>query len=76
MNHIFDINLGIWIMLGSILLVAIISTLINHRKKTKFNKIMCIKCNGMGFRKPIPVKKYLHIANAMVLDIWIRIKFL
>ena len=54
-----DYNLLIFAVLGGILLVAIISTTINHRKKTKSNQQTCVVCRGMGFRvtytsKPIP----------------------
>ena len=54
-----DYNLGIWIVLGILLLIAIISTIINHNKKTKSNPIPCPACRNMGFNmiytsRPIP----------------------
>jgi len=54
-----DVNIWIFIVIGIVLLIAIISTVINHRKKTKSNQKMCISCRGIGFRmtytsKPIP----------------------
>ena len=44
-----DYNLGIWIVLGILLLIAIISTIINHNKKIKSNQIPCPACRSMGF---------------------------
>jgi len=55
----FEYNLGIVVVLGIILIIAIISTIINHRKKTSSNQETCTSCRGMGFMptytsKPIP----------------------
>lgn len=44
-----DYKLGIWIAVGSILVIAIISTIVNHNKKKKSNQEPCISCRGMGF---------------------------
>jgi len=54
-----DYKLGIWVVLGGILAIAIASTLINHNKKKKSNQEICISCRGIGFMptytsKPIP----------------------
>lgn len=54
-----DYNLAVWIVLGGVLVIAIVSTILNHYKKTKSNQETCISCRGMGFRmtytsKPIP----------------------
>ena len=76
MNHIFDINLEIWIVMGSILLIAIISTLINHRKKTKSHKTMCIRCRGIGFKTTYTSEKIPRTENVTVRDMWIKIKLL
>ncbi len=45
----FEYNLGIVVVLGIILLVAVISTIYNHNKKTKSNQETCVSCRGMGF---------------------------
>ena len=55
----FEYNLAIIVVLGIILFLAIMSTVINHRKKIKSNQETCISCKGMGFTptytsKPIP----------------------
>ena len=54
-----DYKLGVGIFFGILLLVAIVFTLVNHRKKTKSNKTICVACRGMGFNfvytsKPVP----------------------
>ncbi|MCH9658332.1 hypothetical protein K0U27_06500 [archaeon] len=54
-----EIYFGIFIVFGTLLAVAIVSTLINHRKKTKLSQKMCISCRGVGFMmtytsKPVP----------------------
>ena len=54
-----DYQLGIFIVLGVLLAVAIVSATINHYKKTKANQETCISCRGMGFimtytSRPIP----------------------
>jgi hypothetical protein len=59
MNPSTEIYLGIFTVFGILPIIAIISTLINHRKKTKSNQKMCISCRGIGFKmtytsKPIP----------------------
>jgi hypothetical protein len=59
MNPGNEASLGIFVVLGLLLIVAIISTLINHRKKTKLDQKMCISCRGIGFRmtytgNPVP----------------------
>ena len=60
-----DYNLGIWIVFGILLLIAIVSTIINHNKKTKQNQIPCPGCRSMGFNmtytsRPIPSCKKCH----------------
>lgn len=55
----FEYKVGIVIALGILLGIAIISTILNHRKKTKADQKPCISCRGMGFiptytSKPIP----------------------
>ncbi|QLH04261.1 hypothetical protein C5F49_02230 [Nitrosopumilus oxyclinae] len=54
-----EYNIAIVVILGIVLLIAIISTVKNHRKKTNSNQETCISCRGMGFiptytSKPIP----------------------
>ena len=54
-----EYNIGVVVVLGCILAAAIVSTVINHRKKTKSNQEPCPSCRGMGFTmtytsKPIP----------------------
>lgn len=54
-----EYNLGIALVLGIIFAIAIISTMINHHKKTKSNQETCPSCRGIGFTmtytsKPIP----------------------
>ena len=44
-----DYNLTIWVVLGGLIIIAIISTTINHYKKTKSNQETCIACREMGF---------------------------
>jgi DnaJ-class molecular chaperone len=44
-----DYNLGIVTVLGILLTVAIISTIINHQRKTRLNQDTCAACRGMGF---------------------------
>ena len=54
-----DYQLLVWIILGTLLVISIISVLINHNKKTKSNQEVCTSCRGMGFimtytSRPIP----------------------
>lgn len=44
-----DYNLGIMVVLGILLTVAIVSSTINHLKKTRSGKDTCTVCRGMGF---------------------------
>ena len=44
-----DYNLWIWIIFGVLLLIMIAVTLVNHYKKTKSKKKICIVCKGIGF---------------------------
>ncbi len=45
----FEYDLGIVVILGIILSIAIISPVSNHRKKTKSNQESCPSCRGIGF---------------------------
>jgi len=54
-----DYKLLIFAVLGVILVIAIASTIINHKKKTKSGQQVCMVCKGVGFQmtytsKPIP----------------------
>ncbi|MGY5146598.1 MAG: hypothetical protein ACW9W4_01155 [Candidatus Nitrosopumilus sp. bin_7KS] len=54
-----EYNIVIVAVLAIILIIAIISTVFNHRKKTSSNQETCVSCRGMGFiptytSKPIP----------------------
>jgi hypothetical protein len=54
-----DYKIGVFIVLGVVLIIAILSTVISHRKKTKDQQKICPSCRGMGFiptytSKPIP----------------------
>ena len=44
-----EYNVLIVAVLGVILIAAIASTIINHRKKTGSDQETCISCRGMGF---------------------------
>ncbi|MGI9566766.1 MAG: hypothetical protein ACR2LL_07110 [Nitrosopumilus sp.] len=45
-----DLNLGIFIVMSTILGIAILTTLLNHRKKIKSNQKVCVACRGIGFQ--------------------------
>ena len=67
-----EYNVAIIIALGGILAIAITSTIINHRKKSKSKQHMCTVCGGVGFfmaytSKPIPPCKRCN-GTGYVLD--------
>lgn len=54
-----DYKIAIYIGLGILLIIAMVSTVVNHRKKIKTKQKPCVSCRGMGFiptytSKPIP----------------------
>ena len=60
-----EYNIAIWSVFGMVLVVGIILTVINHRKKTKSNQVTCASCRGISFRmtytwKPVPPCKKCH----------------
>ena len=55
-----DYNLAIGVVFGGLLLVGIVFTVINHRKKTKSNQVACTRCRGIGFRMRYTWKSVPH----------------